>query len=166
MTEYNYQAATPEAEVDSRSDLPGGRNVLAVEGLPVGDLEAVTLSVAGGQCVAIGGTSGSGKTRLLRAIADLDPVPGHIEYRMTLAGRDHLHFSGAEWRRRVAYVAAESQWWFDDVARHFSVTPDAEHYQALGLDISILQRPVSHLSTGERQRLALLRVLVKALNGR
>ena len=108
----------------------------------------------------IGGASGSGKTRLLRAIADLDP-PAHNDYQITLDGIDLRHFSAAEWRRHVSYVAAESQWWFDDVSRHFSIIPDAGQCRSLELDEGLLQRPVSRLSTGERQRLALLRVLVQ-----
>jgi ABC-type iron transport system FetAB ATPase subunit len=78
-----------------------------------------------------------------------------------LAGIDHYQYSGAEWRHRVAYVAAESQWWFDDVGSHFSIKPAVEQLQALGLNADILQQPVSRLSSGERQRLALLRALVQ-----
>jgi len=135
--------------------------------LKAGDLAAITLAVAAGECIVIAGASGSGKSRLLRVIADLDPGrvietdSGFDAGRITLAGVDHLQYSGAEWRRRVAYMAAESQWWFDDVASHFEILPEPEQMQALGLDVGLLQQAVSHLSSGERQRLALLRVLVQ-----
>lgn len=119
----------------------------------------ITFSVSGGECVVIAGPSGSGKSRLLRAIADLDPGPADQAGVIKLDDIDHLSYGGAEWRRQVAYLAAESQWWFDDVASHFPEPPSVEDLQALGLSATLLQRPVSRLSTGERQRLALLRLL-------
>jgi phosphate-transporting ATPase len=127
--------------------------------LTVGDAAALTLSVAGGECVVIAGPSGSGKSRLLRAIADLDPGPGDRPGVIRLGGIDHLDYSGSEWRRRVAYLASESQWWLDDVAGHFPAPPLAEDLQRLDLSAQLLQQPVRRLSTGERQRLALLRLL-------
>ena len=38
----------------------------------------VSLSAAGGECVAIRGASGSGKSLFFRAIADLDPNEGSV----------------------------------------------------------------------------------------
>ena len=152
-------------EPDEPAGVPASSNQLELVGLKVGDMDAVTLTVAGGECVVLAGASGSGKTRLLRAIADLDPgIDSSLDNaaaRIKLGGVDHDQYSGAEWRRRVSYVAAESQWWFDDVGQHFSVMPEVEQCQALGFNINILQQPVSRLSSGERQRLALLRVLVQ-----
>jgi ABC-type iron transport system FetAB ATPase subunit len=117
------------------------------------------LTVSGGECVVIAGPSGAGKSRQLRVVADLDPGPADRAGVIQLDGVDHLNYSGVEWRRRVAYLAAESQWWFDDVASHFPVSPSIEDLQALGLPAKLLQQPVRRLSTGERQRLALLRLL-------
>jgi len=134
-------------------------NRIDVVSLTIDNGPAITLSVSGGECVVIAGPSGSGKSRLLRAIADLDPGPCDRPGVIRLDGVDHLNYSGVEWRRRVAYLAAESQWWFDDVASHFPLAPTAEDLQALGLSAKLLQQPVRRLSTGERQRLALLRLL-------
>ena len=52
--------------------------MLRVEHLRIGQLPPLSFAVAGGECLAIEGPSGSGKTRILRAIADLDPVEGHL----------------------------------------------------------------------------------------
>jgi ABC-type iron transport system FetAB ATPase subunit len=117
------------------------------------------LQVADGECVAVMGPSGAGKTRLLRALADLDPNRGEV-----VAGTvDRARVSGPAWRRVVGYVPAESGWWADTVGAHF---PEAERSHALlaelRLPADVLEWPVARLSTGERQRLALARALVRA----
>ncbi len=47
--------------------------MLSVSTLAHPALEPVSFELADGECIAVGGASGSGKTLLLRAIADLDP---------------------------------------------------------------------------------------------
>lgn len=115
--------------------------------------------VLSGQCTTLSGPSGSGKSLLLRMIADLIPSTGDV--RIGSMSRDSL--SGPAWRRQVTYVAAESGWWADDVLSHFDTcTPSAlaPLLDKLRLRTDILTAHVSHLSTGERQRLALLRAIV------
>lgn len=63
------------------------------------------------------------------------------------------------WRARVRYCAAEPAWWAQHVGDHFPEQPDGRALDALGLNPSLLGRPVAQTSTGERQRLALLRAL-------
>ena len=65
-----------------------------------------------------------------------------------------------QWRRRVGYLPADSGWWADTVGQHF-VSPERWTGQAaqLGLAEGWHRWPVDRLSTGERQRLALLRAL-------
>lgn len=137
--------------------------LLALVAVQAGNLNPVTLTVAGGECIVLSGASGSGKSRLLRAIADLDADVENRTCSMLLSGVNYLQYTGAEWRRRVAYLAAENQWWQDDVASHFECLPAPASMQALGLEAQLIQQPVSNLSSGERQRLALLRVLVRSL---
>lgn len=55
-------------------------------------------------------------------------------------------------------LPAESQWWFDTVGEHFSDVNEG-WLERLGFKKETLSWAVSRLSTGERQRLALLRLL-------
>jgi len=114
-----------------------------------------SLQVAPGECVSLRGESGSGKSLLLRAIADLDPHDGQV----LLDDRPSTQFSAPQWRRQVALVPAESQWWLDHVGDHF---PDGEcpWLETLGFSSEALQWQVSRLSSGEKQRLALARALM------
>jgi ABC-type iron transport system FetAB ATPase subunit len=111
-----------------------------------------TLDLAPGSCLAITGPSGAGKSLLLRMIADLDPHEGEA----LLDGRPRSAMAAPEWRRQVVYVAAESGWWHDRVGAHFSRLP-GEEAAAIGLRPDIFDQEVALCSTGERQRLALLR---------
>ena len=117
---------------------------------------APRLDVATGECVAVMGPSGSGKSRLLRAIVDLDPNEGQVG----LDGRSRVTFAAPDWRRAVAYVPAESGWWDERVAPHFPGDRlSSDGLAAVGLPEAAGQWLVARLSTGERQRLALLRAL-------
>jgi ABC-type iron transport system FetAB ATPase subunit len=128
--------------------------VLSVSELKRLHLGPLSLRVGAGECVALTGASGTGKSMLLRAIADLDPNEGEVR----LEGKRRETFSGHRWRRRVALLPAEPAWWAERVGEHF-VTPPLALLQALGFAAEVLEWQVEHCSTGERQRLALARLL-------
>ncbi len=130
--------------------------MLRVDQLKIAVLPPLSFSLADGECLAVEGPSGSGKTRLLRAIADLDPSSGYV----FLDGAERREMAAPEWRRRVRYVAAEPGWWAATAREHFSASGRIERLVGgLGLTEAHLDRPVADLSTGERQRLALVRAL-------
>lgn len=109
-----------------------------------------------GACLAISGRSGSGKSLLLRMIADLDPHEGEV----WLEGLPRAAMPAHVWRRLIGYVPAQSGWWGDRVGEHFVRPAEAEALcPELLLPAALLDAPVTRLSTGERQRLALLRAL-------
>ena len=117
------------------------------------------VDVAAGECVAIQGPSGAGKSVLLRMLADLDPHEGEI----LLDGRACAAMPARAWRAQVVYQAAEPAWWEATAGAHFTPAqrPVAQRLlPALGLADALLDAPVDRLSTGERQRLALVRSLV------
>jgi len=136
--------------------------MLIVEGLRTKAGGPVGFEFRSGEIVAVRGPSGSGKSLLLRAIADLDPAEGEV----SLDGTERDRIPAPEWRRRVALVPAESGWWADRVGAHFpdSASPGSSRngalIEALGLDPAALDWEVRRLSTGERHRLAIARALV------
>ena len=117
-----------------------------------------SLSIDAGECISLQGESGSGKSLLLRAIADLDDHSGKVQ----LDGAECENTSAPQWRQQVALLPAESQWWYDEVGTHFHTQDDTlTHYlNTLGFSIEALTWQVSRLSSGEKQRLSLARTLM------
>jgi len=125
---------------------------LQLDDVGVGGLAGVSLAIAPGEIVCLSGPSGSGKTRLLRAVADLEPHDGAVR----LGQLDQVATPASEWRRAVMLVPAESQWWHERVGEHFA-RPMPGALDALGFDAGVEDWQVSRLSSGEKQRLALVR---------
>jgi len=131
--------------------------MLSVSDLTRLDLGPVSFIVESGECLALRGPSGAGKSLLLRAIADLDPNDG----RVTLDGQSREAMAAPAWRRQVTYLAAEPGWWADTVAEHYADWTAARPLvESLGLPADCGDWPVARLSTGEKQRLALVRSLL------
>ena len=127
---------------------------LVAHALRTGPIERIDIALAAGSCLGVSGPSGSGKSLMLRALADLDPHQGDIR----LNGAAQSDTSPTDWRRQVAWVAAESAWWADTVKEHFDhIDPSA--WKALGFAPETADWEVRRLSTGEKQRLGLLRAL-------
>lgn len=130
--------------------------MLRVDQLKVHGLQPVTFRLNEGEILAVRGPSGSGKTLLLRALADLDPAEGIV----LLGGLERLEEGASSWRQKVRYVAAEPAWWSDTVEDHFKDPAWlSRNLRQLALPDDITTRSIERLSTGERQRLGLLRAL-------
>ncbi len=130
---------------------------LRIQQLVTRHVGPIELSIAAAECVCVHGASGSGKSLLLRAIADLDPHGGEVHLEATACSS----LPGPDWRRAVALVVAESQWWAESVGEHFDDGVDAAWMEQLGLPAAAMDWQVARCSTGERQRLALLRTLMQ-----
>ena len=129
-------------------------STLSVNELAVLDIRPASFTLHEGECVGLSGPSGEGKSLLLRAIADLIPHGGTV----MLDGEDCKHINPARWRRRVGLLLPESHWWSDRVGDHFPVR-EMDKVTALGFDEGVFDWQVSRCSSGEKQRLALLRLL-------
>lgn len=136
--------------------------MLRIDALKIDPLPPLSFSVANGECLAIEGPSGTGKTRLLRAIADLDRAPGHV----FIDGAERQELPAPVWRKRVRYASSEPAWWTATARQAFDLSePDSLNkierlLTALALAPKTLDVALSELSTGERQRLALVRALI------
>jgi len=128
---------------------------LVIENLCFHTMGPINLKVAVSECIGITGPSGAGKTLFLRAVADIDQHTGEI----FLDGVESNKIPGPKWRKKVGLLLSESYWWFDTVGEHFK-SFDARWFEILGFNSSALKWNVRRLSSGERQRLALLRLLV------
>lgn len=112
------------------------------------------------EVLGLTGVSGIGKTQMLRALVEVIVHGGEIE----LGGSSASTYSAPDWRKNVSFVPADSAWWRDTVGEHF---PDylrsplqQKRFECLGFDGDVLRWRVTRLSTGERQRLALVRGLI------
>jgi ABC-type iron transport system FetAB ATPase subunit len=126
---------------------------LTVKKLQSHHVGPVSFSVKQGEVLVLRGASGAGKSILLRAIADLDPHDGEVYLDDTSCNS----VCPEDWRKQVGFLPAESQWWFETVGEHF---PAAYEFGELGFNNEVATWQVSRLSTGEKQRLAILRLLV------
>ncbi len=116
--------------------------------------KTLSFELESGESIGLTGASGCGKSLLLRAIVDLDEHEGEV----LLDEVPRADFSAPEWRRTVGLLPPESRWWKESAGAHLR-TPETAPLDALGLEPSILKQAIAELSSGERQRLALARLL-------
>ena len=130
--------------------------LLTVDNLHILALPPISFVLEKGQCLAIIGASGIGKSLLLKSIADLVPFRGQLFFK----GQKSETMPAPQWRKNICYNAAETGWWLETIGAHFQSQKWAEmQMPAYGLASSLLEKPVAEVSTGQRQRLGLLRAM-------
>ena len=117
--------------------------------------QSFDFTVLPGCCMGITGPSGIGKSVLLKALADMLPHEGEV-FLDDIACQT---IPAPQWRSRVSLLPSESQWWSETVGEHFSHF-DQLLFESLGFNEEVLDWQVIHLSSGEKQRLACIRVLM------
>lgn len=135
-------------------------------------LDGVSLSLEAGQCVAIEGPSGGGKSTLLRHVAALAWSPDATR---RLDGHSYRGAELPTWRSRVNLVAQDAPMIAGSVRdnlsfpfaqkaagheRRFDAVRAASLMTQVGLEKLPFEREVRTLSGGERHRLALVRGLL------
>ncbi|MGB3543369.1 ABC transporter ATP-binding protein [Rubrivirga sp.] len=145
---------------------------VALGGRPV--LEGVSFHVEDGDAVAVVGPNGAGKTTLLRAIAGLIPHTGTLELR----GRDVADWKARARAREVALVRQQTDLSVAFTAAEVVALGRSPHLgwtEGLGTDdddrvrraleavdlADLAHRPVTELSGGEQQRVALAQALAQ-----
>lgn len=122
-----------------------------VKGMP----EAIDLHIQPQEICMISGPSGSGKSQFFKGLADLIEHEGEVQ----LDSQALAKTSPEIWRAQVMYFPAETAWWEDVMALHFETEPNIETLEKIGLTQDLLQSNPDALSSGEKQRFALLRGL-------
>ncbi len=144
-------------------------------GMPVPDfLKNINLKIQAGERIAILGRVGSGKSSLLRVMANLyRPTKGQIYS----AGIDVAQIDPADWRASVGYVAQDSRLFYGSLRQNIMIgRPDATVHELLrvakltGVDAIAAGSPMGYnmpigengdgLSGGQRQLVALARSLI------
>ena len=138
-------------------------------------LHDVSLTARPGEALVIIGPSGSGKTTLLRLLAGMYEC---TRGRLVIDQRDTTRIAHADYQRHIAFVMAESVFFSATILDNMRIAaPHAEEEQlariagALGADEFIKTLPQGYhtllgvggvrLSSGQMQRLALMRALLK-----
>ncbi len=133
--------------------------------------EDVSLSLDDGQCVAIEGPSGGGKSTLLRHLTGLAWSP---DAGRRLNGVDHSCAQLPAWRSRVTLVAQDAPMMAGSLRenlsfpfsqrvgkdRTFNEREAVRLMESVGLGRLPLDREIRTLSGGERHRIALVRGLL------
>ncbi|MEM7125242.1 MAG: ABC transporter ATP-binding protein [Chloroflexota bacterium] len=138
-------------------------------------LQNIELTIPTGQVAALVGSSGGGKSTLLKVLLGLYPIQ---QGTLASGGRISSTYSLAAWRDRMAYVPQEAYLFADTIAENIRygkpTATEEEIYaaaQAANAHDFILEQPDGYdtwvgergtsLSGGQRQRIAIARALLK-----
>lgn len=146
--------------------MPAHEPLLACRGLTRRPwFEDYELAIEAGEIGAISAPTGTGKTLLLRAIADLDPVDSGEVF---LRGGARSRLSPPAWRRQVLYVhpggVRLAGTVADNLAAVHSLKASGDGPDAAAAPLPALEGAAAadRLSSGEAQLLALQRALLLA----
>lgn len=129
--------------------------ILRLDEFQVHTLKPLNLEVKE-EFICLSGPSGAGKSLLLRAIADLILHKGEAY----LDGQKCSDINPVQWRKWVGFLPAESAWWADKVGDHFS-KKECAYLTLLNLPEDCFNWDIARCSTGEKQRLAIVRLLLQ-----
>jgi ABC-type iron transport system FetAB ATPase subunit len=127
---------------------------LRIDSLKYLDYSKISLNLYKNEIISISGESGAGKSLFLKAIIDLIPSSGDI----SIGNINRNSLPAHQWRKKIGLLATESFWWGDTIGGNIPEIK-TERLNALNFKKDIYLKPFHILSTGEKQRLAFLRIL-------
>ncbi len=132
-------------------------------------LDQVAISIDSGDRIGLVGPSGSGKSSLLRAIANLDPLDRGT---LTLNGTKVDHDDVPKFRRQIVYVAQRPAFVSATVRRNLELpfefgVAESEfdldfvnsRLEKLGKSSALLDQAIDSLSGGEQQIVSMIRAM-------
>ena len=137
-------------------------------------LKNISFETNKGESIGIIGTSGCGKTTLIKLLLGFYPVTGGI---LKVNGEDINKFTSSSIRKKIAYVSQNDFWFQDTIYNNLTIgNKDAtieeinKVCKLVKMDEfitkcpygfnTILEEGASNLSSGERQRLSIAKALV------
>lgn len=133
-------------------------------------LKDISLEINKGDCISVIGSSGSGKSTLLKLMADLIPITeGEIYYN----GKSYYEYNPLELRREISYCIQLPHLFgetvydnliFPFILRKESINKNRifELLNIFNLEEEILNKNITSLSGGEKQRVSIIRSLIYA----
>ncbi|MFT7679944.1 MAG: putative ABC transport system ATP-binding protein, partial [Planctomycetota bacterium] len=117
----------------------------------------LNVELGAGEVLVVRGPSGGGKSLLLRALADLDPLQ---EGQLLLHDKPSESYTPADWRRRVLYLQQGAPALSGTVAEDMQLIADMHGLQSRSVPGLADDAATERLSGGELQRLALERAFL------
>lgn len=131
-------------------------------------LKDINIDVDQGDCISIVGSSGSGKSTILKLCADLIPISkGAIYYR----GKNYKEYNPLDLRRKISYCIQTPYLFgekvFENLEFPFKIRKEStdknrisDLLERFNLEKGILDKDIHSLSGGEKQRIAIARNLM------
>ena len=172
---------TTEEELDKKKkNLPTRINDMEFEnvsfkyGMRNNVLNDISFKVEKGDSIGIIGTSGCGKTTLIKLILGFYPVTGGV---LKVNGEDINSYTSSSIRRKIAYVSQNDYWFQDTIFNNLTIGNQEATVEDLDRICKIvkmdqfiektpygyntmLEEGATNLSSGERQRFSIAKALI------
>lgn len=175
-----FQTTTEEERDKKKKNLPSKIEQIKFEevsfryGMRDNVLKNMSFEVNSGESIGIIGTSGCGKTTLIKLILGFYPVTEGI---LKINGEDINQYTSSSIRKKVAYVSQNDFWFQDTIYNNLTIGNKEANIEDINkvCEIvrmsdfmkkcpygynTIIEEGASNLSSGERQRLSIAKALL------
>jgi zinc transport system ATP-binding protein len=117
-------------------------------------IDDLTFEVKKGETLVVLGPNGAGKTTLLRALLNVIPYQGEIDW--SVKNISYLPPNELLQRKEILPLTIEDFYSLKDISKNKII----ESLKSVGLEQDIVKKRIAHLSTGQFQRLSIAWALV------